>query len=147
MIYIVAGLLIVWLLVLSFFLYKTRSHYNSLISRTKKTKIDDILDSLLERSDVFSKEIDKVKKTVQEIIYHDKAHYQKLGFLRFNPFDRVGGEQSFIIALLDSQDSGIILNFLYTREGIRIYAKKIERGACEEYELSAEEKEAIKKAK
>lgn len=141
------GAVVFWLLVLSFFLFKTRAHYNNLISRTKKNKIDDILDSLIEKSDISKKEIDKIQKTISEIIYHDKSHYQKLGFLRFNPFDRVGGEQSFIITLLDKEDSGIILNFLYTREGIRVYAKKIERGICEEYELSVEEKEAIKKAK
>ena len=146
-IYVALSLLIIWLAIVSFFLFKTRKHYNSLVSRTKKTKIDDILDNLIDKSDVFNQEIDKIKKTVQEIIYHDKSHYQKMGFLRFNPFDRVGGEQSFILALLDKENSGVVLNFLYTREGIRVYAKRIEAGISEEYELSAEEKEVIKKAK
>lgn len=144
---IVIGFLILWLFVLSFFLYKTKSHYSSLLTRTKKGNIDDILDALIDKDDFFSKEIDKIKKNLQEIIYKNKFSLQKIGFLRFNPFDRVGGEQSFVIALLDGEDNGIILNFLYTREGIRVFAKKIDQGKCEEYELSEEEKETIKKAK
>ncbi len=143
----ILGLLIFWLLIISYFVYKIKSHYDRLVSRTKKTKIDEILDVLIEKDNVFTKEISQIKKSIQDILYQEKFHYQKIGFLRFNPFERVGGEQSFIIALLNQEDSGIILNFLYTREGVRVYAKKVNKGASEEYGLSAEEKEAIKKAK
>lgn len=140
-------LLILWLLIITYFVYKIKSHYDRLVSRTKKTKIDEVLDVLLEKDKVFAKEISQIKKTIEEILYQEKFHYQKIGFLRFNPFERVGGEQSFIIALLNKEDSGLILNFLYTREGVRVYAKKVNKGVSEEYELSTEEKEVIKKAR
>jgi len=145
--HVVVSLLVLWLLIISYFVYKIKSHYNRLISRTKKTKIDEVLDVLIEKDNVFAKEISQIKKSIQEILYQEKFHYQKIGFLRFNPFERVGGEQSFIIALLNKEDSGLILNFLYTREGVRVYSKKVNKGVSEEYELSTEEKEVIKKAK
>lgn len=145
--YIFLGFLFIWLSVVSFFLFKTRAHYNNLVLRTKKRRIDDVLDQLIEKDESNTKEITKLKKSVEEIIYKSKSYYQKIGFLRFNPFDRVGGDQSFIIALLDSENSGLILNFLYTREGMRVYSKKVKAGISEEYELSAEEKEAVKKAR
>jgi hypothetical protein len=144
---IIYGVLVLWLLTLSYFLYKIRNHYHNLIKRTKKRKIDEILDFLIEKDDFFAKEINQIKKTLEKIAYQQRFHYQKIGFLRFNPFERVGGEQSFIVALLDKEDNGLLLNFLYTREGIRVYAKRVNKGTNEEYELSAEEKEAIKKAK
>lgn len=144
---IIFGLLILWLLIISYFVYKIKSHYDRLVSRTKKTKIDEVLDVLIEKDNVSAKEISQIKKSIQDILYQERFHYQKIGFLRFNPFERVGGEQSFIIALLNQEDSGLILNFLYTREGVRVYAKKVNKGVSEEYELSVEEKEAIKKAK
>lgn len=137
----------VWLLLITFFLYKTRAHYRKLTTTTKKRKIDDILDSLVDSDHKAASDIEKIKKSTDEIIDRGKQHFQKIGFVRFNPFERVGGEQSFIVCLLDEENSGIILNFLYTREGIRVYAKKIKKGKSEEYELSSEEKEAIKKAK
>ena len=136
-----------WLLTLTYFLYKIKNHYYNLVSRTKKRKIDEILDSLIEKDEFFVKELDQIKKALEEILYREKFYYQKIGFLRFNPFERVGGDQSFIVALLDRENSGLILNFLYTREGIRVYAKRVKEGKSEEYELSNEEKEAIKKAK
>ena len=53
---------------------------------------------------------------------------QKVGFTRFNPFENTGGDNSFIIAFLDRGNNGIILSSLYTREGVRVYAKNIEKG-------------------
>lgn len=144
---IILGVIVFWLVILTYFFYKIRDHYYQLISRTKKRKIDEVLDFLIEKDDLFAKEIDQIKKTIDEIINREKFYYQKIGFLRFNPFERVGGEQSFIVALLDKENSGLVLTFLYTREGIRIYAKRVKKGISEEYELSTEEKEAIKKAK
>lgn len=42
---------------------------------------------------------------------------------------------------------GIVLNFIYTHEGVRIYTKIVKMGKGEAYELSAEENEAIHSAK
>lgn len=146
LIYGALALFFLWLLIISLVVYKLRKHYYGLTSHTKKHNIDDILDSIVQKNLQFETEIDTINKTVKKIIAEAKVHYQKIGFLRFNPFERVGGEQSFVISLLDHDNSGIILTFLYTREGVRIYAKRIKEGRSEEYELSAEEKEAIKKA-
>ncbi len=53
---------------------------------------------------------------------------QKVGFLRFNPFQDTGGDNSFIIVLLDAENTGFILSSLYMREATRLYAKAVERG-------------------
>ena len=66
--------------------------------------------------------------------------------VRFNPFERSGGEQSFVLALLNNLNSGLVINFIYTREGLRTYIKKVKAGKGEKYELSEEEKEAIDKS-
>lgn len=135
-----------WMIVLSYLVFRTRAHYFNLISKTKKKNIDEILDLLIEKDKILDEEIEKIKKALAEFLDKEKTHYQKVGFLRFNPFDRVGGEQSFILAILNNEDSGIVLNYLYTREGIRVYAKRVKQGKSEEYALSAEELEAIKKS-
>lgn len=142
----VLAAVILWLLTLTYFFYKIRSHYYQLITRTKKRKIDEILDSLIKKEDFFDKEISQIKKTLEEVVNQERFHYQKIGFLRFNPFERVGGDQSFIIAFLDKENNGLLLNFLYTREGIRVYPKRVIKGKNEKYGLSAEEQQAIKKA-
>lgn len=67
---------------------------------------------------------------------------QKVGFLRFNPFQDTGGDNSFIIVLLDAGDNGFILSSLYMREGTRLYAKAVERGSVRA-PLSDEEQEVL----
>lgn len=136
-----------WILGLSIVVFRIKIHYDKLLKRTKRRNIDDILDFLLEKDENFSVEIKKIKEELKDLFEKEKFHYQKIGFLRFNPFNRVGGEQSFVLAFLDRENNGIVLNFLYTREGMRVYAKRVKQGISEEYELSTEEKEAIKKAK
>lgn len=73
-------------------------------------------------------------------------HIQKIGLLRFNPFHDTGGDQSFILALLDSHDTGVVISSLHTRTGTRWYAKGVLSGRGQEHELSNEEQKAIKSA-
>jgi len=91
-------------------------------------------------------DLEEIKKQVKEEMKLSQLHLQKIGLIRFNPFERVGGEQSFVVSLLDKEDNGIIINFIYTREGLRVYTKRVKKGKGEEYELSEEEKKAIEKS-
>lgn len=70
---------------------------------------------------------------------------EKVNLIRFNPFDDLGGDQSFILVLLDSQNTGVIITSLHHRNFTRIYAKTIKEGQGENITLSKEEKSAILK--
>lgn len=146
MMYFVWGLFFIWLVILSWIVFKIRKHYYNLITRTKKERIDGILDELLQTDNKIITDLEEVKKQVKEQIKLSQLHLQKIGLVRFNPFERVGGEQSFVVALLDKENDGIIINFIYTREGLRVYTKRVKKGKGEEYELSEEEKKAIEKS-
>ena len=74
-------------------------------------------------------------------------HIQKIGLLRFNPFKDTGGDQSFILALVDANDTGVVISGLYSRSGTRWYAKKVVHGKGIEHELSEEETKALRMAK
>jgi len=68
--------------------------------------------------------------------------------VRFNPFQGTGsgGNQSFATALLDEEGNGVVLSSLYSRERVSVFAKPIQNYSSE-YEMSNEEKEAIKKVR
>ena len=72
---------------------------------------------------------------------------KKSALLHFNPFADTGGEQSFIIGLLDNKNNGILITSLQGRSGTRWYAKQVKAGKGVKYDLSKEEKEAVKHAK
>lgn len=88
------------------------------------------------------KELEKFSKNLEKIA---RKSIQKTGVVRFNPFKDMGGDQSSSIALLDDHNSGLVISSLFTREGTRIYTKPIEQGSSK-YQLTEEEKEAIKQA-
>ena len=71
---------------------------------------------------------------------------EKMKLVRFNPFDDVGGDQSFILVLLNKENSGLLLTSLHHRSFSRIYAKAIKDGQGDNITLSKEEKSAILKA-
>lgn len=68
--------------------------------------------------------------------------------IRFNPFKGTGsgGNQSFATALLNEEKNGVIISSMYARDHISIFSKPI-KNMISEYELTNEEKEALKKAK
>ncbi len=71
---------------------------------------------------------------------------QKIGLVRFNPFEDAGGNFSFSIALLNAKNDGIIITSMHGRQQNRVYTKQIENGQSK-ITLTEEEQQAITKAK
>lgn len=82
------------------------------------------------------------KKTDSKI---DNKGNLKINLTRFNPFDDLGGDQSFILTLLNENNSGAVITSLHNRDLTRIYAKSVKNGEGENSVLSKEEKLAILK--
>lgn len=70
---------------------------------------------------------------------------QHVSVVRFNPFRDAGGEQSFVIALLDDGGTGILVTGIHSRAETRIYAKPVVAGNSQ-YPLSEEEVSAMRSA-
>jgi hypothetical protein len=88
---------------------------------------------------------EKISEVVKDIDKNMEKCIQKVGVVRYNPFDEVGGKLSYAIALLDSKNNGVILNGIHSRSGSFTYAKPIELGVSE-YALSYEENLALEEA-
>jgi len=71
--------------------------------------------------------------------------FQKIGIYRYNAFKDTGSDLSFTLAILDKENTGIMLNGIYSFEASNIYAKPIEKGKST-YVLSKEEEIALDRA-
>jgi hypothetical protein len=111
-----------------------------------KKKEPESLDEVLREFNQLKKEFEKVLKEFEDLKEREKFNIQKVGIVRFNPFEEVGGNQSFSIALLDGKDDGVVITSLYLKDGNRVFAKPI-KGGKSEFNLSKEEIEAINLAK
>jgi hypothetical protein len=65
--------------------------------------------------------------------------------VRYDAYNELSGQQSLSIALLDSEQSGIVLSCIHHRDQARVYAKQV-FGGRGELELSPEEAEAVRLA-
>ncbi|MBQ7103214.1 MAG: DUF4446 family protein [Anaerotignum sp.] len=111
-------------------------------SHNLEMKIQDYYETSKRIEEKYSKLLDMVT----DMDKTDKTKIQKVGLIRYNPFDEMGGNLCFALALLDGHDNGVVLNGIHSRTGSFTYAKPIEMGVST-YMLSEEEIKAVEMAK
>ena len=144
---VVGGISIIWLVVLSIVFFRLLSHYNNLVRGASNKTLKTLLEEVLSHQQLQKKELDFLVGRCDKIERDNLLHIQKIGLVRFNPFKDTGGDQSFILAFLDANNTGIVLSGLYSRSGTRWYTKRVVLGKGVEHDLSEEELKAIKEAK
>ncbi len=113
----------------------------------KKAKdLEDTIVSLENHITKLNKAKDSIEKDIANINVKLKKSIRGLEIIRFNPFPDQGSNQSFAIGMLNEEGDGVVFSSLYSRERMSVFAKPIKNNRSE-YELSAEEKEALEKAK
>ena len=90
-------------------------------------------------------QVEENREEIAELYNRMKTHYQKVGIVKYDAFDDVGGKMSFALAMLDKENTGFILNAIHSRDNCFLYLKEIVNG--ESYiMLSAEEIDALRQA-
>ena len=110
-------------------------------AETLEDIILDLMDEAAVRQATDKEGRDQLKSLSRQV----RASYQKIGIVKYNAFKGMGGNLSFVIALLDDNNSGFILNSVHSREGCYLYMKDVEKGSTDVL-LGAEEKEALERA-
>ena len=107
--------------------------------------LEAILDAHLDKVFQVGRELDEMELRAAAVEANGRRALQRVGLVRFNPFEDTGGNQSFALALLDANGDGFVVSSLHARAGTRIYAKEVQAGASEAT-LSDEETGAIRQA-
>jgi len=144
--FLIIALLAFWLAVVSVFYFRLNRHYCRLVSGSKTKDLRAALEKLLDQSDLNRREIREVERQVVILNEKNLTNLQKIGLIRFNPLADTGGNQSFALALLDGQGSGLVVSTLHSRQSTRIYAKPLFKGKPQGFDLSVEEKQALSQA-
>jgi len=82
---------------------------------------------------------------IQQLYKKLTKTFQKIGLVKYDAYQQMGGKLSFSLALLDEYDNGFILNSVHSSHGCYTYTKEIIEGRCE-LELGNEEKIALEQA-
>jgi hypothetical protein len=142
---IVALIALIWSLILHHRLNQLLNKSSVLPSSENTSGISAILSAQTMTLERTAAQAETLTEQVNQILETIPRAFQRIGFVRFNPFGDTGSDQSFSIALLNGRDEGLVLSGLYSRGGMRIYAKPV-AGARSEYTLSDEEQQAISQA-
>lgn len=125
---------------------KLKKRYNSVMGEGEETKsLEEKFKEFNETSSEIKEKYDKISEAVMDLSKNMDKCIQKVGIIRYNPFDEAGGNLCFAVALLDSENNGVILNGIHSRSGCYTYAKPVEMGVSE-YVLSQEEMQALNMA-
>ena len=127
--YLLIGMAVAVLLLLIFLIL--------LIVQIRKTS------KLKKRLDKFLKaNTEKNKKDIRTLYKNMESAYQKMGLVKYDAFNQMGGQLSFSLALLDENNNGFIINSVHSSEGCYSYTKEIKLGQCA-IDLGSEEAEAL----
>jgi uncharacterized SAM-binding protein YcdF (DUF218 family) len=134
-----------WLAVLQRSESRLRSRLRRILSDNGHTGLDEILAGQAAQIEQLSGRLDALNALERELEAAARRALQKVGVVRFNPFQDSGGDQSFAIALLDQGGSGVVVSSLHGRAEMRIFAKQVTNGRST-HSLSDEEQQAIREA-
>ena len=135
-----------WVAYLQLSQSRLRRRLRAVFGSAGEQGLDEVLDSLIKRLDRTGERLDAMNKVQQDFEgLIRRGTIRNVGVVRFNPFPDAGGDQSFAIALLDSEGTGVVISSLHARADTRIFAKPVEAGRSR-YPLSDEEQDAIRKA-
>ena len=115
---------------------------------SKCENLDDTLALLKKEMSYLKKYAERSSENFETIDKKLKKTISGIETVRFNPFKGTGsgGNQSFATAFLNKDGDGVIVSSLYSRDHVSIFSKPV-KNMTSEYELTAEEKEALQKAK
>ncbi len=124
---------------------KLKNKYESfMLGKNGQSMEDNIVDALakLEKLKVVS---DAHAKDIESIFDELEMTYQKIGLVKYDAFNEMGGKLSFALTLLNKENNGFLLNSIQSREGCYTYVKEIVGGKSH-IDLGEEENKSLQKA-
>jgi biopolymer transport protein ExbB/TolQ len=149
--YVIIGLAVVTLLLMIITIInvvqtkKLKRAYNTFMTGRSGKNLEDNLIKRLDQIDELINSNKENEKNISRIFQTMKSTYQKMGLIKYDAFNEMGGKLSFSLAMLDEKNNGFIINAMHTREGCYTYIKEIIDGNSI-IVLSEEEQKAFDRA-
>jgi len=124
---------------------RLRRRLDGLTRGAHGSSLDGVLEAQVDKVYALARELDELSARSAMLESSGRRAIQRVGLVRFNPFEDTGGNQSFALALTDATGNGFVVSSLHTRTGTRVYAKAIADGRSDGA-LSEEETEALRRA-
>lgn len=135
-------LLLVLLIVNMCSVLKLKKKFSKFMSGKSAKSLENEIAGLFEDNKFIKTSVEKNKKDIRTLYKNMESTFQKIGIIKYDAFNQMGGKLSFSLALLDENNNGFILNSVHSAEGCYSYTKQIIDGECD-ISLGNEEKQAL----
>lgn len=142
---IIASITLLLQFINSYRIRKWKNKYYNFVKSNEDFNIEDVLKDNMNNIEKLRQLYHKQTIDIDEINKHVRVSFQKYALVKYNAFQEMGGELSFVLALLNQNDTGVLINGVHSREGCYMYIKEVNEGKCEKT-LSTEEKNTLQKA-
>lgn len=149
--YVIIGLaalvlvLIILLIVFIAQMHSLKKRYKIFMQGKNAKNLEDTLVYRLEQIDELIEANASNERNIDTIFKNMKDCFQKLGLVKYDAFNEMGGRLSFSLCMLNEKNSGYIINAMHTREGCYTYVKEIIDGHSI-IQLAEEEEKALLEA-
>ena len=124
---------------------KLRKRYKKFMQGKEARSLEKEIVGLYEDNKFLKNMVDNNKKDIRQLYRNVSKAFQKVGIVKYDAYQQMGGLLSFSLALLDENINGFIVNSVHSAEGCYTYTKEIRNGTCK-LELGNEEKVALDQA-
>ena len=122
-----------------------KKKYNMMMEGSEGKSIEQIIKAYTDDVKILKETYTDNTDAIKDIYEKMQYTFHKIGIVKYDAFNEMGGKLSFALAMLDNNNTGWIINAMHSREGCYTYVKEIVKG--ESYvELAEEEAEALDKA-
>lgn len=125
---------------------KLKKRLDKFLLRKEGTSLEDDIAELYEDNKFLKNSTEKNREDIRTLFKRMESAFQKMGLVRYDAFNQMGGQLSYSLVLLDENNNGFIINSVHSTEGCYSYSKEI-RSGDNNITLSAEEEEALAIAK
>lgn len=121
---------------------KLNRRMDKFVSGKDGSSLEEEINSLFEDNKFLKTNMDRNNKDIRSLYKNMEGAYQKMGLVKYDAFNQMGGQLSFCLALLDENDNGFIINSVHSTEGCYVYTKEVKLGQSD-VALGKEEAEAM----
>ena len=122
-----------------------KKRYRKLIYSVEDGNLEQLINDHIELIDRFSDERKSLQKDLARLDEKLGKAITKVAIVRFDAFDESGNDLSYCVAMLDSENTGVVLSGIIGRDEARTYVKPIVDGESS-YKLTREEEKAVREA-
>lgn len=147
--YILAGITVVLLVLLILLIVllvkysKIKKRYDKFMKGKNAVSLEDDIRGVFEDMKLLRTNAERNKKDIRILFKNMEKTFQKLGIVKYDAFNQMGGQLSFSLALLDENNDGFLINSVHSSEGCYSYTKEI-KGGTSPISLGAEEEQALR---